>query len=168
MRKVSEFDELYQKYYKDVYYYLKTLSQDETIAEDLTAETFLQIYINIHKFRGECDIRRWICKIAKNQYFSYCRKNGRECSVPEYMEIPDERVSVEQSLVDSETAKGIHQFLHQMEEPYKEVFTLRVFCELPYKQIGELFGKTEGWARVTFLRAKCQIQKWMEGQSYEK
>jgi RNA polymerase sigma-70 factor (ECF subfamily) len=44
-----------------------------------------------------------------------------------------------------------------MDEPYKEVFSLRVFGELPFAQIAELFGKTESWARVTYHRAKSKI-----------
>ena len=51
----------------------------------------------------------------------------------------------------------IHQILHDMKEPYKEVFTLRVFGELSFKQIAKLFGKTENWAAVTFHRAKLKI-----------
>lgn len=53
----------------------------------------------------------------------------------------------------------LHQLLHRLDEPYKEVFTLRVFGELPFLQISQLFGKTESWARVTFHRAKQKIQQ---------
>ena len=49
--------------------------------------------------------------------------------------------------------------LHQLPEPYKEVFSLRVFGELPFAQIGELFGKTDSWARVIFYRAKTKLRR---------
>lgn len=57
----------------------------------------------------------------------------------------------------------IHQFLHSMKEPYKEVFSLRVFGELSFEKIGLLFGKSPGWARVTYHRARKQIIDYMEG-----
>ena len=57
------------------------------------------------------------------------------------------------------TGRHIHQRLHALPEPYREVFTLRVFAELPYTQIGELFGKSENWARVTYYRAKQKIKE---------
>ena len=63
---------------------------------------------------------------------------------------------------DTETAFQIHQFLHNMKEPYKEVFTLRVLGELPFEKIGQIFGKSSSWARVVFYRAKNQIKEYME------
>ena len=74
---------------------------------------------------------------------------------------------IEEKVEDGETAFAIHQFLHSMAEPYKEVFTLRVFGELPYEKIGRLFGKSAGWARVTFYRAKVQISEHMEAMEHE-
>ena len=76
-------------------------------------------------------------------------------------------VRIEEKVEDGETAFAIHQFLHGMAEPYKEVFTLRVFGELPYEKIGRLFGKSAGWARVTFYRAKVQISEHMEAMEHE-
>lgn len=49
--------------------------------------------------------------------------------------------------------------LHRMEEPYKEVFWMRAFGELSFKKIGNIHGKTESWARVTYHRAKLMIQE---------
>lgn len=68
---------------------------------------------------------------------------------------------------DKETAFLIHRFLHEMDEPYKEVFSLRVFGELDFQKIGSLFGKSDSWARVTFYRAKNQIRKRMEDMEHE-
>ena len=65
-------------------------------------------------------------------------------------------------MIDAETAFLVHQYLHDMAEPYKEVFTLRVFGELSFEKIAQLFGRTPNWARVTFYRAKRQIIDYME------
>lgn len=59
-------------------------------------------------------------------------------------------------------ALQIHLILHELQEPYKEVFQLRVFGELPFSQIGFIFAKTENWARVTYHRARLKIQERME------
>ena len=52
--------------------------------------------------------------------------------------------------------------LHALEEPYKEVFSLRVFGELPFDRIGAIFGHNAAWARVTYYRAKTRIQTMLE------
>ena len=59
------------------------------------------------------------------------------------------------------------QLLHNLPEPYKEVFSLRVLGELSYQDIAKLFGKTESWARVTFHRAKLKIIEQVKEESYE-
>jgi RNA polymerase sigma-70 factor (ECF subfamily) len=69
---------------------------------------------------------------------------------------------LENAYLDSDTARRLHIHLHSMDEPYKEVFTLRVFGELPFSQIGDLFGKTDSWARLVFYRAKKQLQEVMK------
>jgi len=69
----------------------------------------------------------------------------------------DTSITIADTLTDTEQAMKIHKILHQMENPYKEVFTLRIFGELLFKQISEIFGKSESWARVTFHRAKLRI-----------
>lgn len=74
----------------------------------------------------------------------------------------DESAGLPERLTDEETAMQIHRFLHDMPEPYKEVFTLRVFGELPYERIGLIFGKSAGWARVVYYRAKRLIIDHME------
>ena len=60
-------------------------------------------------------------------------------------------------LSKKDMSKRIHKVIHTLDEPYKEIFTLRVFGELPFSDIGELFSKTESWARVTYHRAKKMI-----------
>lgn len=75
---------------------------------------------------------------------------------------PDPALDVETAYLDREDARKLHILLHNLNEPYKEVFTLRVFGELPFSQIGELFGKTDSWARLIFYRAKKQLQEAMK------
>lgn len=159
---VTDLENLYKKYFKDVYLYIKSLSGDVHIAEDITSETFLKAIKNINSFKGDCDIRVWLCQIAKNTYFSYLRKNKRFVFTDIEKEKED-NINIEQRLCTKEDSLKIHQILHNLKEPYKEVFTLRVFAELSFKEIGEIFGKSENWACVTYHRARRKIQEEMEG-----
>lgn len=161
---MSNFEEVYQRYFKDVLLFLKGLCKNESLAEELTAETFLNALQAIDSFQGECDIRVWLCQIAKNLYYSYLRKNKRlEPFEPEDMEHTDSQVkTIEEQMMDKESAIRIHRILHEMKEPYKEVFSLRVFGELSFGQIGNIFGKTENWACVTYHRARLKLQQEME------
>lgn len=156
---------LYNQYFHDVYLYLCSVSHDETLAEELTQDTFFRAMKSLGSFRGDCDVRVWLTQIAKNLYLTYCRKQKHltGAEIPETE--PDPRVSVEDHLADTEQAMAVHRILHDMKEPQKEVFSLRVFGELSFRQIGDLFGKTESWARVTYHRAKLSIIEALQEES---
>ena len=160
--KMNTIEELYNQYFKDIYLYLMALSHNEDTARELTQETFFRAMRSVESFRGDCDIRVWLCQIAKNAFLSQCRKDNRFTGDEVPDTIPDTSVSIEDNIIDKERSMMIHQILHDMKEPHKEVFTLRVFGELSFEQIGNLFGKTESWARVTFHRAKLMIISRME------
>lgn len=162
-----DFEEVYTMYFKDVYLYLRSLSATEDIAEDLTQEVFSKALKSLNQFDGSKDIRAWLFTIAKNAYFS-SYKRQKIFIKDEYFDfVPDFRVQFTEKLEDEEQAFRIHQFLHKMNDPYKEVFSLRVFGELPFERIGQLFGKSSSWARVTYHRARKQIMEYMEGLENE-
>lgn len=153
---MTEFEQIYNQYFKDVYAFVYSLSRDEKLAEEITQDTFFKALKSIDTFHGHCKLSVWLCQIAKNTYFTYVDKQKRF----DLAEIPEQTATerVEEMILNKEDSFRIHQALHRLDDPYKEVFTLRVFGELSFKQIGQLFGKTESWARVTFHRAKQKIQ----------
>ena len=155
---MAEFQEVYDRYFRDVYKYALSLSRDPDVAEEITQETFFKALKNIDSFRGQCRLYVWLCQIAKNTYLTQLQKQSR--ASPE-VEVPSGE-SLEDRLLTRESAFEIHKVLHRLPEPYKEVFSLRVFGELPFSQIGELFGKTESWARVTYHRARMKIKEEMQ------
>lgn len=152
---MTDFQEVYDLYFKDVYKYALSLSRDPHVAEEITQETFFKALKSIDSFRGQCRLYVWLCQIAKNTYFTYMGKQGKEEAAQEVTSGD----SMEEKLLIKETAFEIHKLLHNLPEPYKEVFSLRVFGELSFSQIGELFGKTESWARVTYYRARLKIKE---------
>lgn len=160
--KNEEFDEIYREYFHDVFLYLMSLSRDESIAEELTQEVFFRVMKSLDGFRGECQLRVWLCQIAKNEYARYCRKNGKIslCDAESFADseaFVSGSVRFEEQLEDGETAFDLHKILHTLDEPYKEVFWLRTFGELSFQKIAELFGHSESWARVTYHRARLKI-----------
>ena len=134
----------------------------------MTQETFAKALKSIDTYDGAKDIRAWLFTIAKNTYYTFCKRQKIYADKEISENVADVQIDFTEQFVDEENAFLIHQFLHDMNEPYKEVFSLRVFGELPFEKIGMLFRKSPGWARVTFYRAKKQILEYMEAIEYEK
>ena len=153
-------EEIYDKYYKDVYRFVLALSKNPHTAEDITQETFVKAIKGVDRFKGDCDIKVWLCQIAKNSFFTYAGRQKKETvSVDMDASTEDTGHDLILDTIDKEQAIKIHKVLHDLSEPYKEVFTLRVFGELKFAQIAEIFGKTESWARVTYHRARLLIME---------
>ena len=157
---MEDFEKIYATYHDQVYMYVLKLCQDENLAEEVTQETFFKALKKIDEFRGESSIKVWLCQIAKNTYYDHVKRQGRHEELPD--EYGEPQGSVEQEFFIRSDAKAMHRIIHYMEEPYKEVFSLRAFGELSFSDIGELFGKSDSWARVTYHRARLMIKEEME------
>lgn len=151
-----EFEELYRENFDLVYRYALGLTRDVHAAEELTQETFFKALQAIDGFRGECGLKTWLCGIAKNKFISQQRQKKPE-PLEELPEIEAPGESPESAALRRDESMRLHRLLHELPEPYKEVFSLRVFGQLGFREIGQLFGKTENWACVTFHRAKAKI-----------
>ncbi len=164
-----EFEKIYSTYFNDVFRYIRRLSGNEHIAEEITADTFFKAMNSIDSFRGDCDIRVWLCQIAKNSYLSYLKKSGRIDNIEdaELLNIADPNETVEEKFVRHDEAVQVQKVLHNIPNPYKEVFMWRVFAELSFKQIGQIFGKSENWACVTYHRARNKIKERLEVDYHE-
>lgn len=160
---MEEFDEIYRLYAADVYRYILVLSRNEALSKDILQNTMLKAFTSADKFRGECSVKTWLCGIAKHEYLnSIRRRDSKHLPLDEAANAVDE--NIEHRFNDKFQAMEIHRILHRLDEPYKEIFSLRVFAELKFSDIGEIFGKSENWARVTFYRAKEKIIKLIREQ----
>ena len=147
----------YKTYYMRVFSYAMTLTGNRAQAEEITQETFFRAFLAQDRFRGESDEATWLCAIAKNYYLNEKRRRSRLKPIPE--DAPDSAKEIGKIAEDRESSFRIHLALHQLEEPFREVFTLRVFGELSFREIGVIFKKTENWARVTYHRARLKLRE---------
>ncbi|MBQ9212260.1 MAG: RNA polymerase sigma factor [Clostridia bacterium] len=142
-----------------VFSYVMTLAGDRSLAEEITQETFYRAFTRQRDFRGESDEVTWLCAIARNLFVDEKRRQSRRGQIPKEMSDPIKSVS--KTVEDRDSSFRIHLALHALEEPYKEVFELRVFGELSFREIGMIFGRTENWARVTYHRARIKLRERM-------
>ena len=152
---MTDFEAVYAQYFDGVYRYVYSLCRDEHTAEEITQEAFYRAMTHMDRFDGKCRLYVWLCQIAKNVYFTYAKRQKRYGEPKEAQAQP----GFEEQLLERETAWEVHKLLHQLDEPYREVFSLRVLGELSFSQIGQLFGKSDSWARVIFFRAKTELRR---------
>lgn len=159
---MQSMEEIYQQHAQTVFKYLMTLTHDVLTAEELTQETFYQAIRSIERFDQSCKVTTWLCAVARNQFLAYQRKHPvmEELDTMEHMYsyVP----SAEQEAFEKVGRIEIMKKLHTCPEPYREIIYLRLFGNLSFHEIGEIFGKTENWARVSFYRGKERLRKEIE------
>ena len=153
-------EKLYEAYYMRVFSYVMTMAGNRHVAEEITQETFFKAFTKHGSFQGQSDEVTWLCAIAKNLFVDEKRRQRRSSAMPEDAVSPEK--GVEQAAVEKDASFRAHVALHALEEPYREVFELRVFGELSFQQIGQIFSRTENWARVTYHRARMKLKERME------
>lgn len=161
---MDAFDVIFTEFSPLVFRYLLSLCGDSDVAEELTAETFYRAYTHFDSFRGDSKVETWLCAIAKNAYQKECRRRARIDAASALESRPAEMDFVERFL-DQEQAHRIYRAVHELSEQYKEVFLLRTLGELSFREISDIFGRSESWARVTFFRAKSKVIERMEASS---
>ena len=158
---MHDMDAIYREYARAVHRYLLSLTHDAQLAEELTQETFYRAVMRVHTFEGRCKMQVWLCQIAKHLWYQHLEKKTRHATVPLQENMVDADDALEDRVVESQTRVQLYQAAHKLEEPYREVFLLRVNGAFTYAEIAEVMDKTENWARVTFYRAKQKVMwRW--------
>ena len=154
---MDDMSEIYQRHAQTVYKFLLSQTRDEELAEELTQETFYQAVRSIHRFDGGCKVSVWLCQIAKHLWYQHLRKHRREVPMPEDPpELP--APSAEEGALEREGKLELLRLIHDLPEEPREVVYLRVFGGLSFREIGDICGRTETWARVTFYRTKEKLR----------
>lgn len=156
---MKQMEELYINYAKTVHKYLICLTNDVNIAEDLTQETFYQASKTIKNFKGECKVSVWLCQIAKYSWYKHLEKN-KKYNCDSYEDISFEIVgyqNLELDLLKNEDKMELFKKIHLLDSQSKEIIFLRISGELSFREIGDIFNKSENWARVSFYRAKQKL-----------
>lgn len=170
-----ELGEIYEEYAQMIYRLIYTKCKNKTLAEDIVQTTFLKAVQQSESFRGECKLSTWLCQIARNEYLNCCRKHRRIQSYDAYIEKNGDVVKdndgigdvMLERIIEKEQARDVVQALQRLGEVPKEVFMLRVFGECSFGEIGEVFGKDETWARVTYYRGKQKVIKEMRRKEWQ-
>lgn len=154
---MEDLEQIYQQHATTVYKFLLAQSGNDQLAEELTQETFYQAVRSIERFDGSCKVSVWLCQIAKHLWYQHLRKQRREEPLSEeHLERP--AASAEAHLLEQQNQLDILRQIHALSADSREVVYLRSFGGLSFREIGDVMGRSENWARVTFYRSKEKIK----------
>lgn len=157
---MTEFEKLFNENRDFIFKYLMKMTRNSSLSEELTQETFFRAYMNYASLKNKNKAPVWLCQIAKNTYYAWYNEQKDKTALDDFETVEDGQ-SIEDDFLRKELSQKALLCLHELEEPYKEVFMLCVFGDFSLKDISLIFGKSESWARVTFYRAKQKLSERM-------
>ena len=155
---MQSMEQIYTEHWQLVYRYLLSLTRSADLAEELTQETFYQAVCSVHRFEGRSKVTTWLCGIAKNVYLTWQRKTAAQSIQLQ----PTDAESVEEWVFARAERKEILKHIYAMGTDMKDVLYLRLLGDLSFREIGDILGKSENWARVTYHRGKEKLRKELE------
>ena len=167
---MDPFAELYERYQPDIYrFLLRICGGDATAAEELTQETFYQAFLSFGRFRGDCTVKTWLCKIAKNVYGKYVRRECRQHRIAEQQtELPEKTTSVSEETEQREQLRAVRAAMETLSEPMRTIAEYRLCSGLSYAEIAVLTGVRAEIAAVMCSRAKQKLRQILrEEYGYE-
>lgn len=158
--KDKNIEEMYTEYVETVRKYLFCLTHNDDIAEELTQETFYRAIRKIDSFKNNSKMSTWLCEIAKNLWYNELRKNKniKNISEEEMFSIQAED-KIENMVILNDVRSNFYQKIQKLDNQMREVVYLRIIGDLSFKEIGNILGKTDNWARVVFYRAKQKLKE---------
>lgn len=158
--------DIYTEYADMVKRFLISFTGNYDLAEELMQETFYQAYKSIHRYNGACKMSVWLCQIAKHRYYDYLKKEKHiekaDIESLDFFAAEQKKGDLEEAYLVKEEISKLLSVLREAKHFYGQVFWLRAYEELSFREIGAILEKSENWARVTYYRAKEWIRERME------
>ena len=155
---VIDFTLIYNLYKKPLYNYVWKMLNDKSVTEDITQNVFLKFYENLSTIKQVSKPGSWIFTTARNEVFSFLRKKkirsenyiGEDFEYDSFERIADD-------MEETEIKNIIENEINCMEEETKEIFVLRQYSELSYKEIANVLGVEEGFVKGRLFRARQKL-----------
>ena len=157
---MDDFEKLYKEYYPRVYAFLYKLCRDNEMTEEMTQDTFYELFKSLHKYNGSCKLFTFIASIAKNVYYKYIRKNKLEfIDIESVKELQDTDDTPEEACLRSLRSKEIRSIIEKLPKNYRDVVILRIYADLTFPDVANVLGISTSSAKVIFHRAKKIISE---------
>ena len=159
-----KFSTAYEQSKDAVFGYLSYMAKDRQLAEDLSQETFLKMFINIRKFKGTANVKTWALKIARNTFLTYARKKQPILLEEQALDLNPGpyRNEPEETYLQKEKTEKIRRILMAMNENERTILLLRDYEGLSYEETAQILNISTDAMKSRLYRARQKYRKLYE------
>ena len=150
------FEEWYEEYVDSIYKYILLMVKDTQLAEDLTQETFLKVFINQNNFKGNSKVKTWIYRIAYSITMNHFRKKHPITTLFDFV-IPIK--NTETIVIEQEDVSELFLAISKLKISYKQVIILNKIQQFSIKETASILGWSEGKVKMQLSRGLKALKK---------
>lgn len=151
------------QYQERLYWHVRKIVKSHDDTNDVVQNSFIKIYRNIDKFKGDSKLYTWLYRIATNEALTFLKKQQRRTT--EAIDNPDMNLANQLSSSDDIDGDVVQQLLQKaietLPEKQKLVFNMRYFQEIPYQDISEILGTSVGALKASYHHAAKKIETFV-------
>lgn len=159
----AAFETLVRRYQQPVFYLCLRYLKNDADAADATQRAFVKAYQGLDGFRGQASFRTWLFRIAINLSLNHLRDHKRERPAPLAEDTLVEAATGAQRLLGRERSRALRAAIDELPPKQRMVLELRVWSELPFKEVAELADCSENAAKVNFHYAVKRLREILGG-----
>ena len=157
----AAFDQLVRRYQRPIYFLMLRHVGDPDEAAELTQRSFIKALSGVGELRGASQFRTWLFKIAVHLALNHLRDYRKFTRDDELDQLPSPASAPVDELVAAERARALRAAVARLPAKQKLTLELRVYEDLPFREVAEILGTTENAAKVNFHYAVQRLKEWL-------
>lgn len=161
----SAFRELVSLYKERLYWHIRNMVKDHDDTDDVLQNTFIKIFNNIEGFKGDSKLFSWMYRIATNEAINHLNQKAKKLNI-NYEGLQEHLVNNLESDVyfeGDEIQLKLQKAIASLPEKQQQVFNMKYFEELKYREISDILGTSEGALKASYHIAVKKIEDFLKG-----
>jgi len=156
----AAFEYLFDRYHEAIRRLLAQRMGNASDADDLLQETFIKVYINLHRYDPAYTFGQWVYTIARNTFVDYVRRRQDDLSIDERFAAPASTAPTpEESVINLQQRSQIEHYLDRLAPRYRRLIVMRFFDDYSYEEIAARLSLPLGTVKTQIHRAREQMCK---------
>ena len=158
------FRELLQLYQKPLYHHIRNIVLNHDDTDDVLQNTFIKIFQNISKFKGESKLFSWIYRIATNESLNFLQQKARKSGITneEVQQNAIKKLESDVYFDGDEIQLKLQKAIALLPEKQQLVFKMKYFQELKYEEISEIVNTSVGALKASYHLAVKKIEEHLK------